>query len=278
MMTLKDFLKLEELEKEFFGYVFDNPDFIIESIDIDCCAPIYDNYKDIIYQDIIQETLNKTYDFSKFKSYLSKEFGEHVQLNADYKDFKPVKHNNNRLVFQTDKTIKHKNIEQVCDLFGYKIASFRENEKSKLWVIEPIYLSDKSDEVNKMKYIYHVVPLDDKYKTFDNIKESFKKKYGLKPSKREKKSKHFRRTYCFTENCKKEDIFSFTNQNNSLNDFILIRIKLEDYLKEFPNRKIEWFEDPNMINGIWTREIIPYKFLEFFEIINKEFLKDIEIK
>ena len=37
-------------------------------------------------------------------------------------------------------------------------------------------------------------------------------------------------------------------------------------------------EDPNMNKGVWTREIIPYKFLEFFEIINKEFPKDIEIK
>ena len=83
MMTLKDFLKLEELEKEFFGYVFDNPDFIIELIDIDCCAPIYDNYKEIIYQDIIQETLNKTYDFSKFKSYLLKEFGKENEFKTD---------------------------------------------------------------------------------------------------------------------------------------------------------------------------------------------------
>lgn len=277
-MSLKDFLKLEELEKEFFGYVFDNPDFIIESIDIDCCGPIYDNYKEIIYQDIIQETLTKTYDFSKFKEYLDKNFNN-SQFNIDFNVGinKPNIKNNNRLiiVIKDKKQIKERDIKRACDLFGYRISGI--NNRRDTFTIEPIYLSDKSNEVNKMKYIYHIVPLD-KNRKLNKIKESFKKKYGLKPSKREKKSKHFRRTYCFTENCKKEDILSFANQNNSLNDFILIRIKLEDYLKEFPNRKIEWFEDPNMNNGVWTREIIPYKFLEFFEIINKEFPKEIKIK
>lgn len=277
-MSLKDFLKLEELEKEFFGYVFDNPDFIIESIDIDCCGPIYDNYKEIIYQDIIQETLTKTYDFSKFKEYLDKNFNN-SQFNIDFNVGinKPNIKNNNRLiiVIKDKKQIKERDIKRACDLFGYQISGI--NNRRDTLTIEPIYLSDKSNEVNKMKYIYHIVPLD-KNRKLNKIKESFKKKYGLKPSKREKKSKHFRRTYCFTENCKKEDILSFANQNNSLNDFVLIRIKLEDYLKEFPNRKIEWFEDPNMNNGVWTREIIPYKFLEFFEIINKEFPKEIKIK
>lgn len=38
---------------------------------------------------------------------------------------------------------------------------------------------------------------------------------------------------------------------------------------------MEWFEDPNANKAVWTREIIPYRYLEIFEIHSKEDIEKI---
>lgn len=282
MLSLTNYIresKIEVLEQQLFESIYIYPG-LLNFKSPSYSELEYDDYKTLIYQDIIQETLGKTYDFSKFKRYLNDKFGDNVQFNIDYNKHPKFKQHktNNRLIFQTNVSVDNKDVISACDLFGYKISWQIKDKNSKGFIIEPIYFDEVSAKVNKMKYLYHVVPLDNKYKTFDNIKNSFKKKWGLKPSKREKKSSHFRRLYVFTEDVNKKHIFDIAVGNKSLNDFCLIRIKLQDYLKEFDDRQIEWFTDPNMDKAVWTREMIPYKYLEFFEIKNMQIPKELNIK
>lgn len=269
MQSLKQFVDKENEIEIFEQYLFGrNNGVMFANIDID--QTIYNNYN--FYKEQIYETLNKTYNHIKFAKYLNENFPE-IELISEYSYGKQNIKNNNRLKLISSNININKNSKFIsaCDLYGFIVAQVKKIDNKLVLALEPIYFNEISTKINKMKYLYHVVRYDNEYKDINTIKKSFDKKDGIKPSKRQRKSNHYRRTYCFTEYCSVNDILGVSQSYN----FCLIKIKLKEYLNDFPNRKIEWFEDPNTNNGIWTREMIPYNYLEFFDINNKNKINEI---
>lgn len=283
MISLENFIKIEELENKLFKPILEENNIVclgnlVSSIDYQIASEeqeLYKEYKEFLYSDIVNETLDKTYYFSKLKSEIEKQFN--LEYIHDYKFQYPDKPNNNRCYIQANKQIiNSEKFQSILDRYGYFVSKKISDNNSIGVYIEPIYFNNLSKDINKCKFLWHIIPCsDNKYLSLENIKQSFKKKGGLKPSKREKISKHFRRTYVWKENQNVEDIWDYIKRCNSTNHFILVKIKLKEYLNHRNDRKIEWYEDPNTRGGIWTREMIPYYYLDFYDLHNKNELINI---
>ena len=74
-------------------------------------------------------------------------------------------------------------------------------------------------------------------------------------------------------------MWGFIQKSDLKDKGFFVVFDLKNYLKQL-NREIEWFEDPNANKAIWTRELIPYRYLKIFEIHSKEDITNIfnEIK
>lgn len=283
MISLEDYIQLQENENLLFE---DDMIHILIGTDLndfDYKKLYNETYKNALYSDIISETLSKTYDFSKFKQELDKFKNIDVVVNYNYKQSDLP--NNNRLRLQANKgEFDKRDFISLLDKYGYKISKKINVHDKDIIAIEPIYLSDKSNEINKMKCLYHIISFnkkddnndieDEKYFTLENIKASLKKKGGIKPVRREKLSNHFRRVYMWQENANIEDMWVFIQKSDLKDKAFFIIFDLKNYLKQL-NRKMEWFEDPNANKAVWTREIIPYRYLEIFEIHSKEDIEKI---
>lgn len=285
MINLEDYIQLQETENLLFE---DDMIHILVGTDLndfDYKRLYNENYKNILYNDIIAETLSKTYDFSKFKQELNK--FKNIDIVVDYNYKQLDIQNNNRLRLQANKgEFDKKDFVSLLDKYGYKISKKITVQDKDIIAVEPIYLSDKSNEINKMKYLYHIISFnknddinDAKYFTLENIKKSLQKKGGIKPGRRERLSNHFRRVYMWQENANIEDMWGFIQKSDLKDKGFFVVFDLKNYLKQL-NREIEWFEDPNANKAIWTRELIPYRYLKIFEIHSKEDITNIfnEIK
>lgn len=281
MLSLNDFIELEEIESKIFKRIENNKGVrhlgnLIESIDFEESINqinLYCEYKNLLYNNLIEETLSKTYDYNKFKNALENKFKDKIEFLHDYKFQFPDKPNNNRCYIQANKKIiNSKEFQSLLDLYGFFVSKKISDENSIGVYLEPIYFSDKSAEINKCNILWHIVSLSSNV-SLEQLKKSFKDKGGLKPSKREKISKHFRRTYIWKEDQNIKDIWDYIVITKSENNFVLVKIDWKKYKEHQPNRKVEWFEDPNTRGGVWTREIIPYDYLTFYELHNKEQLQ-----
>lgn len=280
MISLEDYIHIQENENLLFE---DDMIHILIGTDLndfDYQKLYNENYKGILYSDIINETLSKTYDFSKFKQELNKFNNIDIIVNYNYKQSDLP--NNKRLRLQANKgEFGKKDFISLLDKYGYKISKKINVHDKDIIAIEPIYLSDKSNEINKMNFLYHIISFnkeddnsDVKHFTLENIKESLKKKGGIKPGRRERLSNHFRRVYMWEENANVEDMWVFIQKSDLKDKAFFIIFDLKNYLKQL-KREMEWFEDPNANKAVWTREMIPYRYLEIFEIHSKEDIEKI---
>lgn len=131
------------------------------------------------------------------------------------------------------------------------------------------YYKDISEEINETnEYLYHITSL--KY-GLEKTLESFKRKDGIKPEKNQKKSFHYRRVYMLVEDISDNEIFKLGKDLTNSDKFLLIRFNLRKYTKN-ERRYPKWHIDPNVKDdkGIWTRELMPFAYLEYAIVENNK--------